>query len=279
MTDPGVAARNGTDDLRRVHLFGLDFVDATSLDPVVAAVSSYESQTGDTLPLVVTPNVDHLVQLADADEVVVDATKRAAFVLPDGQPIVWASRWFGDRLSARLTGSDLFAAMFTHGGTPSAADVDEFLVIAPSQTVVDGLVERHPRLRAVVAPMIPTGDREAGGQFAADVVADLDDLVPKHIFICISQPKQLYLALDLISMWPADAPVALFYCVGASPEMYLGIEKRAPRWMQRLGLEFLFRAARSPGRLLKRYARDAARFPSLLLAERQARRARGNVSP
>ncbi len=250
----------------RVTLFGLDFVDAADIETVATEARAFETSDGEVLPLVVTPNVDHLVQFETADRVVLDATRRAAFVLPDGQPLIWASKLFGESLGGRLTGSDLFASLI--GGGLGA----DALVIAPSTEVVDGLADRHPEVRAVVAPMLDVGDRAAGHQFAKQVVSDLAEPLPRHVFVCISQPKQVFLALDILAAWPAEHELPLCYCVGAAAEMYLGLEKRAPGWMQRGGLEFVYRAALNPRRLVRRYAHDATRFPVLVAREWRRRR-------
>lgn len=250
------------------RIFGLDFVDADSVDDVVDAVLAFDT-TAAIQPLVITPNLDHLVQLQDASPEIGRPTSSAAFVLPDGQPIVWASRWFGDPLSARLTGSDLFASLFgrVEDGSVPLADV---MVIAPSEQVAEGLEQRHPGIAVLVAPFLDVEDVDGRREFADEVVVELGAARPGHVFVCISQPKQLLLSMNLMAVWP-DGPLPLFYCVGASPEMYLGLEKRAPAWMQRIGAEFVYRAMRDPSKI-KRYWRDLLGFPKLLLAERRARR-------
>jgi N-acetylglucosaminyldiphosphoundecaprenol N-acetyl-beta-D-mannosaminyltransferase len=56
-------------------------------------------------------------------------------------------------------------------------------------------------------------------------------------------------------------------CIGATIDFLAGERRRAPRWMRRTGLEWLFRALSEPRRLGRRYARDAWRFPQLVWGE------------
>ncbi len=265
-TSSSGARPDGT-QLSRIRLFELDFVDAPGIEAVVEAVLAFDSAATDELPLVVTPNLDHLVQLRRAEDTVVEATRNAAFVLPDGQPIVWASRWFGDRLGARLTGADLFPALWDR----LADDDVEALVICPSVAVADGLRARHPAATATVAPGFEADDAAARAGVVRDALEALGDRRPRHVFVGLGQPKQLLVSLDLLRAWPADAAAPLCYCVGAAPEMYLGLAGRAPAWMRRTGLEFAYRLAGEPRRLVGRYARDAIALPGLLLAERHRR--------
>lgn len=254
--------------LRRSRLFGLDFVDAGGIDEVVEALLAFEVAPAGQLSLVVTPNLDHLVQARHAGDRVTNATRAAAFVLPDGQPIVWSAGWFGESLSARLAGSDLFAAMWDR----LSADQVDAVVIAPSEHVADSLRAKHPGSLCVVAPMIAADDVDTFDAVARDVVESLEGRRPRHVFVCLSQPKQLLLSLALLEAWPGAGTPPLCYCVGAAADMYVGLEQRAPAWMRNSGLEFLYRLVRNPRRLVGRYARDAAGFPRLLLAERRLRR-------
>ncbi len=254
--------------LDRVPLFGLEFVDAPDIGAVVEAVLAFDEVPEGRLPLVVTPNLDHLVQLRDADARVADATRRAAFVLPDGQPIVWASGWLGRRLRARLTGADLFASLWDR---LADAGLDAH-VVCPTAEVAEGLRARHRSASTTVAPVFDSGDASARAAVVAAVVEAIGDRRPAHVFVCLGQPKQLLVSLDLLDAWPDRARPPLYHCVGAAPEMYLGLTRRAPTWLRRSGLEFAYRLAQEPRRLLGRYARDALAFPGLVLAERRRRR-------
>lgn len=159
------------DPLVRRRLLDLDFVDAASIGEVADVVDAL-AKRGNDLPLLVTPNVDIVIQLRrSAPAGVREAFGRAWIVLPDGQPIVWLSRLTGQRLSARLTGSDLFTELWgrwRRAGTP-------VVMVVPTAEVARRLEMEHPAASIYVAPMVAADDIEAirdiGRQCAAQLRA------------------------------------------------------------------------------------------------------------
>jgi N-acetylglucosaminyldiphosphoundecaprenol N-acetyl-beta-D-mannosaminyltransferase len=247
------------------RLFGLDFTDAESVREVADACLSFEPTVGSKLPLLVTPNVDHLVQLRDASAELVESTCEAAFVLPDGQPIVWASRLMGARLPARLAGSDLFAELW-----PRICDRRiPVLVIAPTAAVAEAL-DTAPSAATLVAPVFGADDLDARSGLVDDALAAMTTPAA-HVFVCLGQPKQQLIALELLERWPSERP-PLVHCVGAAPEMYLGLVARAPEWMRRTGLEWFFRFLREPRRLFRRYFVADVVFVKMVWKEWRSRR-------
>jgi N-acetylglucosaminyldiphosphoundecaprenol N-acetyl-beta-D-mannosaminyltransferase len=88
------------------------------------------------------------------------------------------------------------------------------------------------------------------------------------VFFGISFPKQQWVALALErELRHAGRPMPIFLLLGGSFEMYLGIIPRAPGWMQRCGLEWLFRFIREPRRLFRRYFVTDTRFAWLFARE------------
>lgn len=88
------------------QLFGLNF-NAVTLDEAVVLLA--QAVSGRPARVVVTPNVDHLVNLEENAELK-NTYKTADFVFADGMPVVWASKLLGVSLPARVTGADLFVA-------------------------------------------------------------------------------------------------------------------------------------------------------------------------
>ena len=100
-------ATSHVDGLTRVELFGLDFVDDTSIARVADLVLDSTPDDVEGHPVIVTPNTDLLLQVTKTpDARIREFFAKAWCVLPDGQPIVWASRILGSQLRFRLTGSD-----------------------------------------------------------------------------------------------------------------------------------------------------------------------------
>jgi N-acetylglucosaminyldiphosphoundecaprenol N-acetyl-beta-D-mannosaminyltransferase len=196
---------------------------------------------------VCTGNVDHLVMLSR------DADFRATYdgadlVLADGMPVVWLSKIGGDPLPERVTGSDLFwelgrasaetgLRLFFLGGLASAADV-----------AAERVRERFPGAQ-IVGTYCPPHDR--GGDPAEQ--RRIRELVraakPDVLLVAFGAPKQekwIVANKDLLGV-----PVCIG--IGASLDMAAGVVKRAPRWMQRAGLEWFGRFVQEPGRLFRRY--------------------------
>jgi UDP-N-acetyl-D-mannosaminuronic acid transferase (WecB/TagA/CpsF family) len=107
MSITSTVAPQGMDRVRTRRLFGLDFIDDVSVDATVERLLG--PQPGDERePVVFTPNVDTVVRLPELEASgVAHRLRNACYILPDGQPIVWASRLLKQPLQSRLAGSDL----------------------------------------------------------------------------------------------------------------------------------------------------------------------------
>ena len=226
------------------------------------------------LPLVVTPNVDDVLQLRQPENAVLaDISHRARYVLPDGQPIVWTSRMAGRRLAARASwGPALRSAV--------GANRSGFSTCRCSSTIPDGgrqtcAAKPEGRDSLIVAPLFDPADHAV----LAGVVNQIWSVVQRDetefVILGIGFPKQQLIALGLlkkISRTPGHRPLILL--VGGSLNMHTQMVPLAPKWVQRAGVEFLYRFAREPRRLFYRYfVRDTSFLP-LMLREIQDGRTR-----
>lgn len=262
----GVLDRQVSDDrLRRRHLFGLDFVDATSVTPVADALMSGRTEPiGDGLPVVVTPNVDQLVHLdRETDRVSSELIHSAFMVLPDGQPVVWASRWLGQPLQARLTGSSLVQELWPR----IVADGANSVVIASSDRVAALVEADGAHCHAIVAPRIDLDDRAGLDAFVDACAALVTDVDAAFVFVTLGYPKQCRIIAGLLERLPASP--AIFLAIGASFDMHYGLVRRAPHWVQRIGLEWAFRLVQEPRRLFRRYLIDDPSFVRIIHRERR----------
>lgn len=259
--------------LPRRHVFGLDLVDLPSLEPLIDELATWQPAPvvdGEPLPCVVTPNVDLVVrydQGADAATSHLFATSR--YVLPDGQPVVWASRLVGEPLRARLAGSDLVAGLWPRlvaSGTPT-------LVVAPSAEIARRVESDAVSARAIVAPALDPADPASMATFVDDCWAAIREHRPSHVFVTLGFPKP-YQVIDGLISRAADAGAAapLMLAVGAGFDMHYGLVPRAPAWMQRWGLEWLHRFSREPRRLFRRYFVEDPVFVRIVWREWRARR-------
>jgi N-acetylglucosaminyldiphosphoundecaprenol N-acetyl-beta-D-mannosaminyltransferase len=223
--------------------------------------------------MVVTPNADHIVTL-ETDLALRAAYESAALVVPDGMPLVWASRLLRGPLKERVTGADLMPRLcavapahglrvFILGGRPGVPEeAARRLQLACPGLVVAGAYsppfgfERDPvENEAIVAAIRSSG-------------ADL-------VFVGLGAPKQeLWMHRHL-----ARFDKGVFLGCGAAVDFCAGAVRRAPQWMQSAGLEWLYRLTQDPSRLAKRYARDLYLFVVLArdMVHRHGRRTRAGV--
>lgn len=254
------------------HVFGLDFIDAGSTLDIVDAVESAESNERERWSCTVTPNVDHVVRYAH-DPLARQVAEHATLVLPDGMPIVWGSRLVGRPLEQRLTGADLFAALWPR----LAAERIPTVVVASSDDVADRLRAEHPACDTIVPPLFDVDDEAAVTALVDQIVETVDASDARYLFIGVSMPKHHLLASRLRERWDRQhSPHVLL--LGASADFYLGLAQRAPKWMQDTGLEWLHRFVSEPRRMARRYFVDDPYFLRLLWREwRAARRSPRSV--
>jgi N-acetylglucosaminyldiphosphoundecaprenol N-acetyl-beta-D-mannosaminyltransferase len=249
----------GSSPGRGVTIGDLRF-DALDLAQTVAVIE--RALARGTRGYVVTPNVDHVVQYCrnPAYRAVCDA---AALRLADGMPIVWASRLLGRPLPARVAGSDLLPALCQ---TAAARGYTVFLLGGAAgvpERAATRLRTRFPGLR--IAGLHAPPDRFApdAGAAAAAAVAAVNAVKPALLFVGLGAPKQ---ELWVHRYWQRlDATVAV--CCGAAIDYAAGARIRAPLWMQRAGLEWVWRLSREPGRLWRRYLVQDAAFLGIFLKE------------
>lgn len=256
--------------LETVDLFELDFVSEATIDEVADALFDDDRETSGW-SCVATPNVDHIVRYRryPPDRVVAE---QSAVVLPDGMPIVWTSRLVGRPIRARLAGSDLFTVLWRR----IVAEQVPATLVAARQDVADAMAAEYPGARIVVPPMFDLDRPDQVDPVVDELVEVCAEDRSRFLLICISAPKSHHLSARLQERW-GDAPgTPHVLCLGGSADMYLGLTPRAPRWMQRVGLEWLHRLAKEPRRLFRRYLIDDASFVGDVWREwRRTRRSPG----
>lgn len=234
-----------------VALFGLEF-QTLGFDAAVEAIAqaALRRERG----LVITPNVDHIVSLTQRPELL-PIYRSARFVFADGMPVIWASRFIrGKALPGRVTGADLLPALCARAAT---LDLRVGFVGGPpgiAARAAEVMRGRHPGLQVVAVHCPPFGF-ETHPQQTQDIIELCREARPDILFFGVGAPKQ--------EIWShthlGQLEVGMVLCIGAALDFAAGTLQRAPRWMQRSGLEWLWRMAQDPKRLVKRYlVRDTA---------------------
>ena len=190
---------------------------------------------------------------------------RCELVSADGQAVVWASRLLGDPLPERVAGIDLMQELFA---LAERRGFRVFVLGARAEVLEQArqrIMAKHPGLQLV-------GMRD--GYFTeddeADVALQVRDARPDILFVAISSPRKEY----WLGRHGRTIDVPFVMGVGGAIDVVAGITRRAPRPLQRMGLEWAYRLAQEPRRLWRRYAVTNFRF-GLLLAGTLLRRRLG----
>jgi N-acetylglucosaminyldiphosphoundecaprenol N-acetyl-beta-D-mannosaminyltransferase len=203
----------------------------------------------------------HGVMESQRDENLREIHNSAGLVTPDGMPLVWLSRLQGKHHVERVYGPDLMLALcelsiskgyrhFLYGGTEDALE-----------RLASNLQQRCPGLQIVgkYSPPFRSLTEEEDKQ----VVQTINEADPDIVWVGLSTPKQeRWMAAHVHRL---TAPVLVG--VGAAFDFHAGLKKQAPRWMQRNGLEWLFRLATEPRRLGRRYLVNNPLFILLTLQQ------------
>jgi N-acetylglucosaminyldiphosphoundecaprenol N-acetyl-beta-D-mannosaminyltransferase len=182
-------------------------------------------------------------------------------------PLLWASRLQGTPLPERVAGSELIytltaaaaeagRSVFLLGGNPGAAE-----------RAGEELRRRNPTLKLAGTRCPPFGF-EKDSASVDEITGALEAARPDVVFVCLGFPKQE----RLIERIRARLPTAWFLGVGISLSFVCGDIRRAPRWMQRIGLEWVHRLAQEPTRLFRRYVLHDIPFAFRLIVSAAGKR-------
>lgn len=232
------------DVYHRVTLMGLAIDSVRQVDVLSHIATALNHNRGGW---VITPNLDQL-RLYCKHPDLHPLYEEADLILADGMPLVWASRLAGEPLPERVAGSSLVTplcalaaesghSVFFLGGNPgAAAAAAQKLNTQYSSLKVAGTY--CPKIGFEKDPEEMTRIRDA-------ILSSRPDI----IFVGLGFPKQEKLIRELRAIYPR----AWYLGIGISFSFIAGEVRRAPLWMQRLGLEWFHRMTQEPGRLFKRY--------------------------
>jgi N-acetylglucosaminyldiphosphoundecaprenol N-acetyl-beta-D-mannosaminyltransferase len=215
---------------------------------------------------VLTPNLQHL-RAYHRSPAVRRAFQRCELVIPDGMPLIWASRVQGTPLPGRVAGSDLVWSLtqeaasrgrtvFLLGGSPGTAD-----------EAAAELCRRFPGLGVAGTHCPPLGF-EHSPQEVQEIRTRIADTRPDLVYIGLPLAKQLLVMDSLRGTVPRAWQVGL----GATFSFVCGDIRRAPFWVQRTGFEWLFRLGQEPRRLGRRYLVEGLPFFVGLMTSAAGRR-------
>lgn len=190
----------------------------------------------------------------------------AGMVTPDGMPLVWLCRLGGQRHTRRVYGPDLLLAVCAAPQTRALRHFFYGSAAGVAEKLAADLRQRFPHIDIVGTYAPPFRDLTTAETQA--VIRRLNDAQPDIIWVGLGAPKQEFW---MARMRPhLQAPVLIG--VGAAFDFHSGNKRQAPRWMQRSGLEWVFRLMQEPRRLWRRYLPDNFIFVALVLRQKLGQR-------
>jgi N-acetylglucosaminyldiphosphoundecaprenol N-acetyl-beta-D-mannosaminyltransferase len=199
---------------------------------------------------VATANVDFLMN-AIHDRALRDILCSCSLVVPDGMPILWSARLMGSRLKERVCGSDLVPRL---AELASRRGYSIYLLgssAKSSQRAAEHLQATYPGLRIAGRYSPPLRSLEEMNH--EEILRRIEQAKPDILFVAFGNPKQE----KWLAMHRDRLKVPVCIGIGCSLDLVSGSVARAPRWMQKSGFEWLFRARQEPKRLVRRYLNDA----------------------
>ena len=212
---------------------------------------------------VVTPNVDHIVQL-ETNKELQDVYANASLILTDGKPLLWIAKWYGTPIKEKISGSDLFPLLCDMAAKKGYKMYFLGAAEGVAAKAAENLAKRYKGLQVVGTYSPPYGFEKNPNEM--DKIKEMIKEAKPHILIvglgCPKQEKFMYHHCK-------ELGVPISFGLGASFDFEAGNIKRAPRWMANHGLEWLFRITQDPKRMAKRYLVDDRKILGLAIKYRK----------
>lgn len=208
---------------------------------------------------VVTPNVDHIVKL-EQDKEFREVYREADLILTDGMPLVWISKFKGNKIKEKVSGSDLFPKVCE---LASNNGYKVFLLGAAegvATKAAENLKDKFKGLN-IVGTYSPSYGFEKNEKEIEKIIKIINNTKPDILAVGLGAPKQekfLYKYRNRLNV-----PVSL--AIGASIDFEAGHIKRSPKWMQKSGLEWFYRLCKEPKRMFRRYLIDDIKIIKLII--------------
>jgi N-acetylglucosaminyldiphosphoundecaprenol N-acetyl-beta-D-mannosaminyltransferase len=248
---------------KKIRLFNID-IDPLTMQETVEKISHWIVSDEVHNHYVVTPNVDHIVNL-HSNLQFKNAYEGASLIVADGRPVVLASKLLGKSLPEVVPGSDLVPAIFDYFQYKQKQPLRVFLLGAMpgvAEKARDNIHHQWPDVN-VVGLFSPNFGFEKSAEQSHQICQMVSASKADVVVFGVGAPKQ-----ELWSKQHAQQlNTKVILCVGATIDFLAGEKARAPIWVRKIGMEWLHRMMTEPKRLAKRYLVDAFIFPVLVFKE------------
>ncbi|GAB3531984.1 WecB/TagA/CpsF family glycosyltransferase [Arthrobacter tecti] len=232
-------------DVLGVHVSAVDFPEA--LNVIGASIDARR-------PGYVCVSDVNAVLCASADAGLREVFNSSTLTVPDGVPLVWAGRVAGARSMSRVCGPDLMPALLDLAAERGWSSYFVGGTDEVNASLLQRLRERKPNLKiagSFIPPFRPLTPEED-----TDMVDRINASGADIVWVGLGAPKQE----RWMGVYRPRLEAPMLIGVGGAFDMHAGVIGRAPRWMQRTGLEWSYRLAKEPRRLWRRYLRNIPWF-------------------
>ncbi|MDP4179038.1 MAG: WecB/TagA/CpsF family glycosyltransferase [Bacillota bacterium] len=215
---------------------------------------------------VVTPNVDHIIKL-EYDKEFQEIYKNADLILVDGQPLMWIGKYLNRPIKEKVSGSDLFPNVCEMA---AKENYSVFLLGAAegvAALAAKNLCNRFKGLN-IAGVYSPSFGFEKKEDEIEKIIEMINNLKPDILCVGVGAPKQE----KFIFKYKDRLKVPVSLAIGGSIDFESGIKKRAPKWMQKSGLEGVYRFCKEPRRMFKRCFIDDMGIFKLVFKYRKQKR-------
>ncbi|MGQ9617706.1 MAG: WecB/TagA/CpsF family glycosyltransferase [Candidatus Aminicenantia bacterium] len=234
------------DKKKEVSNFVIEGIEINNLTMKEALERMRESLEKKEKGFIVTPNASHIVELR-RDKDFFEAYRNATLILPDGFSLILASRFLKEPIKERCTGADLFPEV-----CKMASVLGKRVFIMGGKDGGERIIEEKVRKSfpgIEIQVYSPPFRFEKNELITNEIIERINNFKTDILFVCVGTPKsEKWIFKNFGRM-----NVNLAFSVGSAPEFFAGIKRRAPKWMQNMGLEWFWRLIQEPKRLWKRY--------------------------
>lgn len=189
-----------------------------------------------------------------------ESVNQATIINADGQAVVWASKWLKKPLKERVAGIDLFVNLIQN----AKENNHKIFLLGATQAVVEKVKNK---IAANYSPNVVAGF--VNGYFKeseeTEIINKIIACKPQMLFVAMTSPKK---EMFLYKHKNALKDVNFIMGVGGSFDVFSGNIKRAPLWVQNIGMEWFFRFIQDPFRMWKRYLIGNSKFIALVFKEK-----------
>ena len=212
---------------------------------------------------IITPNVDQVIRI-ESDKYFKEIYENAELLLADGTPLVWISRWYKKPIKEKICGSDLVPDL-----CKLAAQKGYLIFLLGSAEGVaakaaENLKKNNPGLRVAGVYSPPYGFEKDKNEIDK-INKMLFNSKADMLFVGMGVPKQDIFIYENMNKYQ----IPMSFSIGATIDFEAGIQKRAPKWVNHIGMEWLYRLAHDPKRMFKRYIIDDMKIFKLVFKYRR----------